>query len=353
MRNGSPKPSLARIAAELGVSTASVSNALNRPERVSAELRSRVVAVATRIGYAGPAAAARLLPNGRADAVGLLFTTPLPTAFRDPAAVAFLEGLAASCESARLKLLVLPVGAHTPGAVSDAVVDGFIVYSLRDEDAMLPAVLDRGLPTVIVDAPRGVEGTDWVGSDDRAATRSLGAHLYSLGHRAVGILSPQLNEVRFNGPADPTRWRQSHYALMRSRIEGLHEGLRVDPGSTPIEERCDPSVSSGAEAMHALLDRRPDLTAVCCLTDVLALGALKAARQRGLSIPDQLTITGYDDIPEAARAGLTTVAQPHVEKGRIAGELYLTAPTRSSDRRRVLPTHLEIRTTSGRPRATR
>jgi DNA-binding LacI/PurR family transcriptional regulator len=78
---------------------------------------------------------------------------------------------------------------------------------------------------------------------------------------------------------------------------------------------------------------------------------VKAARERGLSIPDDLTITGYDDISEATRAGLTTVGQPHVEKGRVAGELYLTAPTRSGDRRRLLSTHLAAGATSGPPRA--
>jgi len=352
------RPTLASIAAELGVSTASVSNALKRPERVSADLRARVLTVAIRVGYSGPAAVRRLLPGGRADAVAVLFTAELPAALRDPAAVGFLEGLSTVCEATGVSMVLVPDVPAQPGAraavVTDAVVDGFVVYSLRDGDPLLATVLRRGVPTVVVDAPRVVVGADWVGTDDHAAMRGLGAYLGDLGHRQVGIIAPQLNEMRHNGAAEPQRWRRSGYVLMRERIDGLVMGLSsgdhgLDIESVPIEERFEPTSTSGAHALHALLDRRPDLTAVCCLTDVLALGAIDAARRRGLSVPGDLTITGYDDVPAAGAAGLTTVAQPHFDKGRAAGELLTTAASTSVDRRRLLRTHLQIRSTSGAP----
>ena len=262
-----------------------------------------------------------------------------------------------------LVLLIPDIAAQSgarPAAVAEAVVDGFIVYSLRDRDPLLPAVLSREVPTVVIDAPRVVVGADWVGSDDRAAMRGLGDYLRDLGHRAVGIIGPQLDEMRHNGPAGRPRWRYSGYALMRERIEGLLEGLgaqATDAGAAvqagvevPIEERFEHTPSSGADALHALLDRSPNLAAVCCLTDVLALGAMDGARQRGLTVPGDLTITGYDDVPSAALAGLTTIAQAHVEKGRAAGDLILTAAGSTEDRRRLLRTHLQIRASSGPPR---
>jgi DNA-binding LacI/PurR family transcriptional regulator len=347
------KPTLASIAAELGVSTASVSNGLKRPERVSATLRSKVVEAATRVGYAGPAAVTRLLPGGRAGVVAVLFTAELPAALRDPAAVAFLEGLSGVCEGAGLGLVLVPDVAAQPGArtaiVAGAVVDGFVVYSLRDGDPLLADVLRRGLPSVVVDAPRTVLGADWVGVDDRDAMRGLGTYLRELGHRSVGVIAPQLNQMRHNGSAAPARWRRSGYALMRERLQGLLEGLDLDAEDVPIEERFDPTETAGAQALHTLLDRRSDLTAVCCLTDVLALGALAGAAQRGLTVPGDLTVTGYDDVPKAASAGLTTIAQPHLEKGRVAGELLVTATATSEDRRRLLLTHLQVRNTSGAP----
>lgn len=346
---------MADIAAALRVSPASVSNALNHPDRVSATLRGRVLAEAARLGYAGPAAARRRLPGGRSRTIGVAFTSDLPTALGDAAAIQFLQGLATTCEAAHLNVMLLcatdPEGGGMPAAVASAVVDGFVVYSVRDRDPLFAAILDRHLPTVVVDAPRGADLPAWVGSDDRRATSALGAHLRALGHSAVGLIAPQLHEHRQNGPSGRSRWVEGDFALMRARIEGLLVGLGRTADEVVIEERFEASPGAGAEALHALLDRRPDLTAVCALTDELALGALSAARRRGLDVPGDLTITGYDDVPAARVAGLTTVAQAHREKGRIAGELFLDLAAGGTPLRRLLPTHLEIRDSSGPARS--
>jgi DNA-binding LacI/PurR family transcriptional regulator len=346
---------LRTIAQQLGLSTASVSHAFNRPDRVSAHLRARVLAEAARQGYPGPDPAARQLRRGRADALGLVFTSELSFAFRDPAAVGFLEGLARSCEGAGLNLLVISAqdapGARDVDAVRNAVIDGFVVYSLRDGDPHLAAVLERKLPTVVVDAPEQAGTADWVGLDDRASARALGEYLRQLGHRRVGIIIARLSADRHCGPAGPDRWAHGSSSVGRNRILGLHDGLATpDHPAVPVEEHIENSPRAGADALHALLDRHPDLTAVCCLSDVLAVGALAAAAQRGLRVPEDLTITGFDGIAEAERAGISTVSQPLVDKGRIAGELYLSADaSRRIGRRRVLPTVLEVRRTSGPP----
>jgi DNA-binding LacI/PurR family transcriptional regulator len=149
----------------------------------------------------------------------------------------------------------------------------------------------------------------------------------------------------------PGRWHHGTFSVTVQRLHGLTEALQLRrPGAElVVEERFDNTIDSGADAFEALLDRHPDLTAVCCLSDQLALGALRAAARRGLAVPADITITGYDGIPEAARVGLTTVAQPLVEKGRTAGELFLTSAGAGEPRRRMLPTRLEVRATSGPP----
>ncbi len=353
-RRSSARPSLATVAAELGVSAATVSNVFNRPDRVSADLRDRVLAAAERQGYSGPDPAARQLSRGRTDTLGLLFTGELSYAFRDPAAVAFLEGLSSSCQTAELNLLMIAAAStsHRSGAVGNAIVDGFVVYSVRDDDPHFKQILDRQLPTVVVDSPRHPPGVDWVGPDDRAGARALGEVLVRLGHRRIGAVAAGTAGQSFSGPADALFTGPSTGSIHQDRLQGLRDALAV-AGVTdlPVEVRPSNSVAHGIDACHALLDRRPDLTAVCAVMDVMALGVLQAAVSRGLSVPEDLTVTGYDDIPRAAAAGLTTVSQPLVDKGRIAGELYLSRRPGDPPRRRVLPTHVQLRGSSSAPRS--
>ena len=114
------------------------------------------------------------------------------------------------------------------------------------------------------------------------------------------------------------------------------------------------AVSSGRAASSSaaaeLLAAHPQLTAIVCTSDILALGALRHATQHGITVPDQLTITGFDGVPEAERAGLTTVWQPVLEKGKVAGELLLDRGDRIRPRRVTLPTELRIGRTSCAPR---
>jgi len=141
--------------------------------------------------------------------------------------------------------------------------------------------------------------------------------------------------------------------VQRNRLAGLRDGLAevgVDWASVPIWERFDHSVEAGESAAADLLAAHPELTAVVCTSDILALGALRHATDRGLRVPDDLTITGFDGVPEAERAGLTTVWQPVLEKGRAAGELLLDRGDRSRPRRITLPTELRVGHTSCAPR---
>ena len=351
------KATLASLAAELGVSRTTVSNAYNRPDQLSPQLRQRVLDTARRLGYPGPDPVARSLRTRQAGAVGLIFTETLSYAFRDPAAVGFLEGMALACEEAGTGLLLVPAapgGAPDPGIVHRAAVDGFVVYSMPDDDPYIAAVLQRPVPAVIVDEPVGESGVDWVGLDDRAACTEIGRHLVDLGHRRIGVIASRLSTERNDGTADKARQAAASYAVERLRLAGLADGLAtggVDWSDVPVEERFDNAPAAGASAAAALLDRHPELTAIACTTDVFALAALEVAAERGLSIPADLSVTGFDDIPQAAGASLTTVRQPMLEKGRVAGHLLLDEGDRPEARRVLLPTELVVRQSTGPPRS--
>lgn len=345
---------LASLAAELGVSRTTVSNAYNRPDQLSPELRRRVLETARRLGYPGPDPVARSLRTRKAGAVGLLLTENLSYAFRDPAAIGFLEGLALACEGAGQGLHLVPANPEREdvAAVHRAGVDGFVVYSVPDDDPHLQAVLERPLPTVICDQPVN-DMLDRVGIDDHAAIGQLANHLIKLGHRRIGVLCMRLGRDRNDGFVSISRQREAHFHVQRARLSGLADAFTaagVDWSTVPVVERFDHTVDDGQSACAQLLDRDPKLTAIICTSDILAIGAIAEAQRRRFRIPEQLTITGFDGIPEADRAGLTTVRQPVLDKGRAAGKLLLSSNDMARPRRITLDTKLILGNTSAAPR---
>lgn len=345
---------LASLAAELGVSRTTVSNAYNRPDQLSPQLRQRVLDTAKRLGYPGPDPVARSLRIRRAGAVGLLLTERLSYAFRDPGAVAFLEGLSFACEDARVGLLLVPAveGASgtDPAVVARAAVDGFVVYSMPEGNDFLQTVLDRPVPTVVVDEPAGVDGVDFVGVDDWAAMNALARHLVELGHRRVGVVSSAISPDASFGFASRDRQRAAGYHVVRNRLDGLRRSLEavgVSWDDVPVMELPANDRTLAAQGAHKLLEAYPDRTAIVSITDIVALGVLDALAERGVAVPSQMSVTGFDDVPDAALAGLTTVRQPLREKGRVAGELLLDTGERPAPRTRMLTADLVVRETTG------
>ncbi|MFY9765545.1 MAG: LacI family DNA-binding transcriptional regulator [Mycobacterium sp.] len=329
----SPTPrrraTLASLAAELKVSRTTISNAYNRPDQLSAALRERVLATAKRLGYAGPDPVARSLRTRKAGAVGLVITEPLTYSFSDPAALDFVAGLAQSCEGLGQGLLLVAVGpnrsvAEGTASVLAAGVDGFVVYSAAGDDPYLQVVLQRRLPLVVVDQPKDVPGASQVGIDDRAAMRKMGDYVLGLGHREIGLLTMRLLRDRRQGLVDTERLRSSTFHVQSERIGGVHDAMAaagLDPESMTVVESHEHTAATGGVAAQIALEANPRITALMCTADVLALSAMDYLRGRGKYAPGQMTVTGFDGVPEAISRGLTTVAQPSLQKGRRAGEL--------------------------------
>lgn len=362
----SPAPrrraTLASLAAELKVSRTTISNAYNRPDQLSADLRERVLATAKRLGYPGPDPVARSLRTRRAGATGLVITEPLTYSFSDPAALNFVAGLAESCEEAGQGLLL--VGAAGPGrsvsdgtsAVLSAGVDGFVVYAAADDDPYLQTVLQRHVPVVVVDQPKDVPGVSRVCIDDRAAMRELADYVVGLGHHEIGLLTMRLGEQpapkQTCGLVTPERLHSSHFHVQSERITGVRDAMAaagLDPDRLTIVESYEHLPASGAAAAERALESNPHLTALMCTADVLALSAMDYLRAHGIYVPGQMTVTGFDGIPEALSRGLTTVSQPSLEKGKLAGRLLHSPPRDGLPVVDVLPTELVRGRTAGPP----
>src|SRR3954469_2267972 len=202
---------LADVAAHLGVSRTTVSNAYNRPNQLSPKLRERVLAAATELGYHGPDPMARGLRRGQTGSLGLVFDAPLSYAFTDPAATLFLTGMAAGLEEhgAALSLIPrIPEGAERSAElVRSALVDGYMLFCTRADDPRYAAVRARGLPFVLIeyeDDPTAAH----VQIDDVAGAEAAARHLVDLGHRRVAIVSGYETDV-VTAPVAQTRspWR--------------------------------------------------------------------------------------------------------------------------------------------------
>ena len=267
---------LKRLAQELGVSPMSVSNAFNRPDQLSAALRERILAHAAARGYAGPDPLARGLRRGRAGAIGLISDTPLSYAFDDPAAAAVMAGVCAAAEQEQLGLLLLAHGG--PEALSNAVVDGIVVYSVGERDPLLALARDRGLPTVVIDQPTDT-GLPTVGIDDERAAREAAEHLLALGHERFAVVAFGLdNDDRTGLPTSrgaelrPTRSRAGG-----SRATAPRWRRRDALGGVPVLECAGSSRAAGRAAAEDLLAGSEPPTAILATSDVLALGVLDAA----------------------------------------------------------------------------
>jgi DNA-binding LacI/PurR family transcriptional regulator len=288
-------------------------------------------------------------------------TEPLNYSFSDPAALDFVAGLAESCEDAGQGLLLVAVGpnrsvADGSAAVLAAGVDGFVVYSASDDDPYLQIVLQRHLPVVVVDQPKDVPGTSRVCIDDRAAMAELAGHVVELGHREIGVLAMRLGRDRPGDGkpvvASPDRLQTPHFHVQRERINGVYDAMAeagLDPGSLTVVESYEHQPTSGGAAAEVALDVNPRITALICTADVLALAAMDFLRATGIYVPGQMTVTGFDGVPEALRRGLTTVKQPSLEKGLHAGHLLHSPPRSGLPVIDVLDTELIRGRTSGPP----
>ena len=341
------KVSLKEVAKALGVSPATVSNAFNRPDQLSQPLRERILETARNLGYS-PDPLARGLRRGQAGAIGVLYADRLRYTFADPVAGLFMQGLGSVVEEANLGMLLVPKRINQATLVAQAAVDGFVVYSIPNNSPTINSVLNRGLPTVVADYPP-IAGIASVNVDDFGGAQQAARHLLELGHRRIGVVSLEYTADTNGGFANLERQAIPQHTAVISRLRGYRAALEeagLDWSSVPVWEVSENLIEEGQRAGQALLTLPNRPTALVCMSDQVALGVYQACRVLGLRIPQDVSIVGFDGIPESSRITppLTTIQQPLLEKGLWAGRLLIAAlKGESLEFSGLLPTQLVVR----------
>jgi DNA-binding LacI/PurR family transcriptional regulator len=337
---------VARVA---GVSRSTASNVFNKPEMVRPKLRERVEAAARDLGYAGPDPKGRLLRAGKFNALAVLPPARWGVAdtLRNPVFSLFLRGVGEACDEIGASLVLMP---DVPGSagVRDALVDGLIFARIEHVDEVRPARLRR-LPFAVVDVDAGPEIAS-VRVDARAGAEAAAQHLLDLGHRRFAILSFLRGSGRpvLHPPGAPRPPEAAGMPTDQEKYRGYADAFAaagLDIAAMPMVQ-ADPW-SASAAAM--LLDAAPGATAVLSMSVMQAMAVITEAGRRGLSVPGDLSVVGYNDIPEAARftPPVTTIDGMSTEKGRIAARLVLG---RRAARQDVIAPRLIVRGSTAAPR---
>lgn len=337
---------IADVAQKAGVSPTAVSFAFNKPEQLSRETVNRIRMIAIEMGYM-PNPMARALIAQRSGIIGVLLPQPLSTVLANPYFHTFLQGISSMCDEQELSLMTLsPMNGSLDQAIARSPVDGYIIVGYNEAHHEVSLLRKRGIQYVLVDGD--ATRAPSVNIDDETGAYEAAKYLIQKGHRDILIL---MLDTAF-GHAD----EQVHGVAMR-RMHGYRRAYD-EAGIAWRHEWVRPSVSSmlgGEQNFDAAYEQGLRPTALLGAADAIAIGAIQAAIRRGLRVPQDLEVIGYDDsvLASLIQPRLSTVHQPIFEKGRVALELLMgeweAASERITDVRAkqvCLPTHLVLRGTT-------
>jgi LacI family transcriptional regulator len=330
-------PTLADVARLANVSTATVSRCLNSPDQVVGGTRERVLQAVAELGYA-PNFSARSLAARQTNTVGVIIPT-MENAVFARGIQAFQEEL-----GRHGKTLLIASSAYQPRLEEEQVrtlvargADALLLIGYERSDDLYAFLKRRAIPTLVAWSYEKGRDQVAIGFDNVAAMAELTRLVIAHGHCRIACISAPTAE---NDRA-------------RGRVEGIRQALRnagLDgDGMAYIETPY--GIENGETAFRQIIAAAPDTTAVMCVNDVLAIGALRAAREMGLRVPEDISVTGFDDIEIAmlAEPSLTTVHVPHREMGRRAAAMLLGMMQHDVPPESVkLPTDIRLRKSLGR-----
>jgi LacI family transcriptional regulator len=328
------------VARQASVSPATVSRVLNHPQIVRPELRDKVARAIASLSYTRDSAA-RALKSGRMRTIGAIVPTLGLSIFAE--GVEALQNrlsengytlfIANSQYDQRRELQEMQ-------SLIERGIDGIVLVGGSHAAELRTLIAHAGVPVITTYVSKAQGGIPAIGIDNQRATRELTRYLLDLGHLRFGAIA--------NVPPANDRSRARLDGIQRALAEA---GISLQPSQII---RTDYSLAQGRSALRQLINDHPDTTAVICTTDMLAIGAMAEARKIGLTVPQQLSITGFDDVELSAQVDppLTTIGVPAAEIGRGAADYLINAIEGLQIPKSVqLPFRLIMRASSAPPRA--
>ena len=343
MQSNGKQLTLKYMAQRLNVSTATISNAFNRPNQLSAKLREKILTECRKVGYAGPHAAARSLRTGRTGIIGVMLSNYLSYSFSDPVAHQFLQGLAEVFEQREYNLLIMPSRDHVAQAQGiESFVDGFIIYGPPEPQKLKRLMIQ---PKSVIAVDFELEGCVSVNIDNYESAKSCARHALQGDVGPVALLGLRIIDSNRVCRVSENELFDEHSTITVQRLHGYIDAAREAGRDIPAERIWhipDNTHELAYQAAREALMCAPLPKVLLCMSDRIGLAAIRAARHLNLNVPDDVRITGFDDIPEAGsqHPSLTTVHQQSIDKGRIAAEIFVGEREEKSV---VLPTTIMIR----------
>jgi len=337
------RPTLDEVAARAGVGRGTVSRVVNGSPQVSPEAREAVQRAIDELGYV-PNRAARTLVTKRTDSVALVVSESEERVFGEPFFAGIVRGISGVLAQTPLQLWLAMAQSPAERArveyhLTTQHVDGVMLLSLHDSDPLPAMLAERGLPTVLggrsarmldganLDEQAGVRFVD---VDNRGGARSAVEYLLGHGRSRVAVIA---------GPQD-MGVGAARLAGYRDALAGI--GVAINPR---LIGYGDFSEASGAVAMRTLLAAAPDLDAVFAASDLMAAGALRALREAGRQVPEDVAVVGFDDsgLARQTEPPLTTIHQSDEAMGREMARLLLARIAGNNAESVLLDTYLVVR----------
>ncbi len=334
------KMTLEEIGKLAGVSRSTVSRVVNRQPDVKAEVRERVMEVIRETGFV-PNSAARSLATQRSGILGLVIPRSVATFFGDPYFARLTQGITQACNARGYMLSLFLFHSNNdeelllPRLSQGSFLDGVIVQATRDDDPIIPQLMKAALPFLVVGRLNTMpEGVSFIDVDNVSGAYKAVEHLINLGHERIAHITGSLDNR-----ASLDRLIGYKNALAAHNLP-VDENLIVDGAFTE---------DGGYEATRDLLPHQPD--AIFAASDIMAIGALRALKDAGLQVPNDVAVVGFDDLLSSYQTefALTTIRQPILRFGVSAVEVIsdIIENGNTPPRQKIYDTELIIRETCG------